>query len=195
MYVEQGYIYSWVKPSRWIKKLARRFLKKKQRDALADWLNERDWLMSFESWFENRHKRKLVVRIDEWDSWDCAHSLAIIAAPLLKQLQATQPGAPFTDDEDAPPEFASTAPPINPDAVHGSCDPNHHPRWEWILGEIVFAMECLAQPGDEWENRFYDFDKSYGDPGFCDREGLKKVNERVNNGCRLFGKYFRALWD
>jgi len=29
----------------------------------------------------------------------------------------------------------------------------------------------------------------------CDYEGINKVNERINNGLRLFGKYFRSLWD
>ena len=29
----------------------------------------------------------------------------------------------------------------------------------------------------------------------CDWEGRKKVEERINNGFRLFGKYYQGLWD
>ena len=29
----------------------------------------------------------------------------------------------------------------------------------------------------------------------CDYDGMNKVNERINNGLRLFGKYYRGLWD
>lgn len=35
-------------------------------------------------------------------------------------------------------------------------------------------------------------------PGYTmieDREGLKKHWERIDNGLRLFGSYYRALWD
>jgi len=28
-----------------------------------------------------------------------------------------------------------------------------------------------------------------------DNEGLKKHEERIKNGLRLFGKYYRGLWD
>jgi hypothetical protein len=28
-----------------------------------------------------------------------------------------------------------------------------------------------------------------------DRVGLKKHEQRIDNGLRLFGKYFRSLWD
>jgi len=29
----------------------------------------------------------------------------------------------------------------------------------------------------------------------CDYDGIQKVYERIDNGLRLFGKYFRHLWD
>jgi len=31
--------------------------------------------------------------------------------------------------------------------------------------------------------------------GELDREGLKAHNDRIDNGLKLFGKYFRTLWD
>jgi hypothetical protein len=29
----------------------------------------------------------------------------------------------------------------------------------------------------------------------CDYDGMKKVQDRIENGYRLFGKYYRNLWD
>jgi len=29
----------------------------------------------------------------------------------------------------------------------------------------------------------------------CDYEGMKIVEKRIQNGFRLFGKYYQALWD
>jgi hypothetical protein len=29
----------------------------------------------------------------------------------------------------------------------------------------------------------------------CDYEGIRKVHDRIQNGFRLFGKYFQNLWD
>jgi hypothetical protein len=29
----------------------------------------------------------------------------------------------------------------------------------------------------------------------CDYDGMQVVEKRIQNGLRLFGKYFSALWD
>jgi len=29
----------------------------------------------------------------------------------------------------------------------------------------------------------------------CDYEGMKVVQQRIDNGFRLFGKYYQSLWD
>jgi hypothetical protein len=31
--------------------------------------------------------------------------------------------------------------------------------------------------------------------GDCDWDAMKAHNKRIDNGCRLFGKYYRGLWD
>ena len=31
--------------------------------------------------------------------------------------------------------------------------------------------------------------------GNCDWEAMKAHNKRIDNGTRLFGKYYRGLWD
>jgi hypothetical protein len=39
-----------------------------------------------------------------------------------------------------------------------------------------------------------DHDAQFHTNGF-DVEGYQKHNDRINNGTRLFGKYYRGLWD
>jgi hypothetical protein len=38
-------------------------------------------------------------------------------------------------------------------------------------------------------------EKGPNDTFKVDHNGMNKHNERINNGLRLFGKYYRNLWD
>jgi hypothetical protein len=90
-----------------------------------------------------------------------------------------------------------------------------HERWDWVLGEMIFAIEHLVD--DAWEDKYRSGEMDHysepcawdenGKPTMytmkegpehtyeCDYEGLQKEWARVDNGLRLFGKYFRNLWD
>ena len=157
------------------------------------------------------------VKVDYWDTWSMDHTLSPIILPLLRQLQATKHGSPFVDDEDVPEELKSTSAP--PKLNDWDTDGNHHARWEWVMAEMIFAFEC--QVDDSWEDKFRSgehdmiwvpvdadgnqvprgehkyFRMEHGpkDTYKCDYDGMKIVEERIQNGLRLFGKYFSALWD
>jgi hypothetical protein len=45
------------------------------------------------------------------------------------------------------------------------------------------------------EHKYYQMDKGPKDTYKCDYEGLEAVEKRIQNGLRLFGKYFSSLWD
>ena len=51
----------------------------------------------------------------------------------------------------------------------------------------------------EWDSdgkpTLYTSEKGPNDTHVFDSEGYTKHQERINNGLRLFGKYYRALWD
>jgi hypothetical protein len=152
-------------------------------------------------------KRKVIkrtyVRIDPWDSWNCINTFAVIAAPLLKQLKKEKHGAPYVDDEDVPEEFRR--PEGSPEH---ETDDNWFLRWEWVLGEIIWAFENMQT---DWEEKYYSgeidtyFEKQ--DNGLysmkdgpnhtfsVDTDGIRKEQERMNNALRLFGKYYFCLWD
>lgn len=166
--------------------------------------------------------RVIDVKIDYWDTWSMDATLAPIILPMLKQLRDTKHGSPMVDLEDVP-EYMRTTTTENWDSqklfdFYKEDEPEGydiHKRWEWVLNEMIFAFEHLVD--DSWENDFssgeidikhvpYEWDEN-GKPTLytmedgpnhtykCDYDGLTKVYERIDNGLRLFGKYFRHLWD
>jgi len=159
------------------------------------------------------HPQVNYVRIDRYDTWSMDHTLADIILPMLRQLQASKHGAPNVDDEDVPEELRSTSAP--PKENEWDTDDNWFKRWDWVLDEIIFAFECKVD--DSWQEAFQSgvidhksvacrWDET-GKPTMhqwedgpnhtytCDFEGMKVVENRIQNGFRLFGKYYQALWD
>lgn len=142
--------------------------------------------------------RQEDVFIDEWDSWNADHTIALIAAPLLQQLKLTKHGSGMVDDEDVPEELRSTAvPPVE----EWDTDANLHLRWEWVLDEMIWALtEHASGDGD---SKFYDHSEVDEEADImeqvtkikCDYEGLDAYNKRKQRGFELFGKYFQNLWD
>ena len=141
--------------------------------------------------------RQIEIRIDKFDTWSMDHTLALIIVPMLKQLKVTKHGAPYVDDEDVPEYLRSTSapPPDDPWDVDG----NHFKRWDWVMDEMIWAMEQVVKDS---EDEFYDHSEvdntslqSWIKTVKIDREGLQQYHDRIQNGCRLFGKYFQNLWD
>jgi hypothetical protein len=161
------------------------------------------------------------VKIDRYDTWNMDSTLADIILPMLKQLKATKHGSPYVDDEDLPEELRLTA---NADWSpqfqfifddHEEFKKNSwdltERQWDYILDEMIFAFQCKVD--DSWEAAYstgeidLKFVKCEDNPKLSslepgpnhtykiDREGLRKVQERIANGLRLFGKYYSSLWD
>lgn len=164
------------------------------------------WLYKFLLWVDSKKKRKIDVRIDPWDTWSMDDTLAHIITPMLKQLKEKKHGSPYVDDDDVPEKLRSTsAPPVEDHDV----DENHHKRWDWVMGEMIFAFESKLD--DDWERKFEsgeaDLQWKKLDDGMSqmihgpnhtrtyDEEGRKKYHDRIKNGFRLFGKYYEGLWD
>lgn len=175
------------------------------------------WLHKFCLWAERKRKRNIKIKIDRWDTWGMDNTLAYIILPMLKQLQATKHGAPFVDDEDVPEKLRSTN--ADPKENEWDTDSNHFLRWDWIMDEMIFAFECELD--DSWQEEFRSgehdtiwlpvdkdgnevpeedaklFQMADGPNNTykCDYEAMKVVETRIQNGFRLFGKYYQGLWD
>ena len=151
------------------------------------------------------------IKIDYWDTWSMDHTLSLIAVPMLIQLKEAKQGAPFVDDEDVPEELKSTSAP--PKQNEYDTDDNHFKRWEYVMGEMIFAHQSKLD--DDWQSQFYtgvsDYihekvpDEKHGTlyevkegPNHTqkvDWDGMKAYQARIQNGFRLFGKYYEGLWD
>lgn len=144
-------------------------------------------------------ERKVEIQIDPWDSYNADHTLALIALPLIKQLKETKHGSALVDDEDVPEEIRSTS--AAPKENEWDTDDFVHARWDWVLDEILFALE--QHTDDDAESKFYDHSEVNKDDDFMkqiksikvNREGLEAHQKRVQNGFRLLGKYWTAMWD
>lgn len=106
-----------------------------------------------------------------------------------------------------------------PDLQKIQCD--LHDRWNWVMDEMIWAFE-QKQPDVDWEQQYYSgvsdirwkkSEKTYPNPITGEEEstyqmidgpnhtqkidwvGLKAHQDRIDNGLRLFGKYFQGLWD
>ena len=166
---------------------------------------------AYQSVLDFIHPRIEYVKIDYWDTWSMDHTLANIIVPMLKQLNETKHGSPNVDDEDVPDELKSTSAPPKEDEY--DVDGNHFARWDWVLKEMIFAHE--SKLNDNWQDQFYtgvaDYiheeveDEKYGKlyqmkegPNHTqkvDWEGMRAMEARIQNGFRLFGKYYQGLWD
>jgi hypothetical protein len=145
------------------------------------------------------HPRFNYVKIDQWDTWSMDHTLAHIIHPMLLQLQKDKHGAPYTEDDDVPEYLRSHM--AQPKENEWDTDSLHFMRWDWILDEIIWAF--AQELKEDEEDQFFDYSKSNGKSPWdkdyigpeLDSEGLKKHQERKANGFRLFGSYYKNLWD
>lgn len=158
------------------------------------------------------HPRINYIKIDPSDTWNMDYALSPIILPMLKQLQKSKQGAPWVDDEDVPDYLKSmNAPRVE---YAGETDDNFFLRWDWVLNEEIFAFE--SKNNDEWMEQFksgvsditwVDSDEEY-DGEKCtvmkqgpnhtlvyDWDGINAYEARIQNGFRLFGKYYSGHWD
>lgn len=166
------------------------FLSESKRDEIVKWVPQ----YPFEVLNKLFGDREISIRIDDFDTWNMDHTLALIIVPMLKQLKETKHGAPYVDDQDVPDSLKSTN--ALPKENDYDIDSNHFARWDYVIDEMVWAFE--QKINNSAEQQFYtkpDGEWSMKNPGSWDMEGLNKHNERMANGFLLFGKYYNGLWD
>jgi hypothetical protein len=164
-------------------------------------------------WIESKRHRQIYVKIDKYDTWSMDTTLSHIIAPMLQQMQASKHGAPFVADEDVPDELKSTSAP--PTENSWDTDANHFKRWDWVLGEMIFAFE--AKRVGTWQEKYssgehdwstqpcawdehgkptmYQMVTGPNDTYVCDYDAMAVEQARITNGFKLFGKYYENLWD
>lgn len=211
MKVYLGKYVNWVGPYQiadkiffWVEKYPSKELEQrwdyKLHDRFGTWLAS-TWVSDVCQWVHNKRKRTEIVHIDGYDVWGMDHTLSLIIVPMLKKLKAVKHGGPHVDIEDVPKRLRPTAKQMEKFNTTGHVDDKWFERWEWVLDEMIWAHEQIID--DDSDSKFFDHTESEKEPDFSksinkikvDRKGLKAHHDRIHNGLKLFGKYYRSLWD
>ena len=123
---------------------------------------------------EGKDRDEQIV-IHNYDTWNMDHTLAHIILPMLQQLKATKHGAPFVEMKDRPDYLRCKIP-------KHETDEHHFEAWDWALDEMIYAFDCKANKDDVIMR-------------FESEDDRRFEQVRIDNGFRLFGKYYESLWD
>lgn len=136
--------------------------------------------------YKDEGKRKEEVYIHDYDTWSMDHTLALIALPMLKQLKETKHGAPYVDYKDMPEhlqyiekQYSQTYELFPEDDMWEPEFERQVKVWDWIMDEMIWAMDKLANEDKVDPEVWYS----------------REFNDRMSNALKLFGKYYRSLWD
>lgn len=136
----------------------------------------------------DKKNRKIKVKVHKYDCWSADITLAYIILPVLKQLKESKQGSPHVSPDDVPPKLRPTLEEIVAYNTNGTTDDKFHERWEFVLNEMIWTFEQLID--EDAEEQFYDREtKQFKHPEW------EEYNKRIDYGCRMFGKYYRSLWD
>jgi hypothetical protein len=164
--------------------------------------------------------RRISVEIENFDTWNLDHTLALIIYPALVQLKMTKHGVPSDLVEVGGENYSQQDSfdfykESHSDAFNEACK-----RWDEILDKMIWSFEQLLK--DDYDSLYhhgkaeYDWvesDKTMTNPltgkvektfqmldknpneHWYDFEGHQLHEERMREGFELFGKYFQSLWD
>jgi hypothetical protein len=161
-------------------------------DDIGKWLDENTPITKICQFIDNKRKRKVKVKIHDYDVWNMDNTLAYIILPMLKKIREEKQGSPYVDLEDVPENLRDES------KDEFEIDKKHHDRWFWVLDEMIWTFDQI-HPDNDWESQYYtDKPESERTTKYdifnIDSEGYSKHQERITNGLRLFGKYYQGLW-
>ena len=164
--------------------------------------------------------RRVNVEIEKFDTYSLDHTLALIILPALLQLKATKMGIPseFADADGA--DYDSQDSFDFYKDTHKDAFDEKSREWDQVLDKIIWSFQQIAledyetkyhhgKPEYDWvktdqqftnplngkvEDTFQMVDKNPTEH-WTDYEGMRKHEERIQEGLELFGKYYRNLWD
>lgn len=170
----------------------------------------------------SRKKRKIKVKIHNYDTWGMDSTLAYIILPMLKQLKDTKHGSPYIDQEDLPEHLRLTD---REELVFNEGSWNKeleatddeikeagkkfHSQWNWVLDQMIWSFEQEVDEDNDYKN-YYDpylpgeaveeddplFTKEWRvKMGKFNNDKYKEYQNRKQLGFTFFGKYYQSLWN
>jgi hypothetical protein len=137
-------------------------------------------------------KPKIVVIVKDEDVWNMDNTLAHVIHPMLLKYQERAHGAFNVDDEDVPEAIRSTA--AGPKEYEFDPDENWNARHDYVIAEMIWAFDNII------DDKSHDFWLEKPDPnnflntGKYDLSACAEYEKRIQNGTKLFGKYYQGLW-
>lgn len=115
--------------------------------------------------YNNLDKSINIVKIEDHDLWSLDDTLATIIHPALIKLKELNEGFPLVDDSDVPEHLKTNA--EDPQDNYSVL------KWHYVLDQMIYSFDPDI------------IDEAYGD---------SLLNAKIQNGHRLFGKYYSSLW-
>lgn len=167
-------------------------------------------------------KNRVNVKIDSWDLVSLDHTLALIILPALKKFREDGRVSIWVDDEDVPDDIKSTnSKPY--DSSFGEVDEFYFVRSEYVVDAMIYAFKKIVDDswehefysypngdrpdfnfiavdieGNEVDEDAYDGEVMYRMDStnrvVVDNDGIKAINDKIQFGLKMFGKYYRGLW-
>lgn len=137
-------------------------------------------------------ERQVEVEIHDYDTYSLDHTLARIIYPALLKFRDDIKSYPMVEDEDVP-DMEPWGDVVVGD-VHRLIPKNSgqdgeeegYKRWLNVLDQILFSFYCIYTDNawiDEYIRRM------------APHEEYEIMEEKIQNGLKLFGKYYRSLWS
>ena len=76
----------------------------------------------------------------------------------------------------------------SPSAESGE-DINYHRRWNWVVDEVLWTFGELKETETGLDDLYLHCDLD------SNRKLIDEYEQRMTNGLRLFGKYYRGFWN
>lgn len=112
-------------------------------------------------------ERKVFVEIHDHDVWNLDYTLALIILPCLRKIKDEKSGGPLVENNDVPEHLKKDV------DTAATVDDNWFARWDYVLDEMIWTFEKILDDKRQWN---------------------EYVSDRMDNGLRLFGKYYQKLW-
>ena len=184
-------------------------------DCKPDWVSDfgdflsNTWVSGACQWVEDQKKRKVKIRIDNYDTWSMDSTLAMIILPMLMNLRVTKRGYPaeFCHEYETYPTEAQMSFDVEGFEIDEDAGAA---KWDEVLDEMIWAFE---QVNVDWEEQYYsgEIDHKWiavdrdddcmeltNGPKHTfeiDMDGMRKHQERMSNAFENFGKYYQSLWN
>lgn len=164
-------------------------------DTVAEFLTD-SWLDQLLLWIDSKRNRKVKIVIDDFDTWNLDHTLALIIGAALKKFRKSYIRYQITEDDEINPalkkfkkSYIGGYQIIGNDEVpvelHTDSDPytghiseeeetKYVAKWKYIIDEMIWSFDYILDD---------------------DKIETQEGEDRCHNGLRLFAKYYRGLWD